>query len=208
MMGVENLPEIEKTILESKIPNQYIEYLLDIRKRILNKAFVLNDQNIKRLDHINEYLRSLTIKLYDRVEEIVNKLDILNDNPEFPDFEIEGTLTYNYNDEDSVLKLDDDKLYNSDFEKIINVIDDIEYRKSIISITQHGYNDARQREFYINSKCSEYPWHDIPLDICYATHYICSHSLYSIPDLIRLNDFWVEVNYKSQCIVEQPKLEV
>ena len=38
---------------------------------------------------------------------------------------------------------------------------------------------------------------------CYATHVICVHNEYSLPDLLRLNDFWVEVQFKCQHFIFQ-----
>jgi hypothetical protein len=39
--------------------------------------------------------------------------------------------------------------------------------------------------------------------ICYAMHAICVHNEYSLLDLLRLNDFWVEVQITCQHIVSQ-----
>jgi len=39
--------------------------------------------------------------------------------------------------------------------------------------------------------------------ICHAIHDLSDHKPYSIPDILRMNDFWVEVTVKHQHIVEQ-----
>ena len=39
--------------------------------------------------------------------------------------------------------------------------------------------------------------------ICHAVHQLTDHQLYSIPDLLRLNDFWAEVNLTIQSITDQ-----
>ncbi len=41
------------------------------------------------------------------------------------------------------------------------------------------------------------------INICYAVHNLTDHLGYSIPDLIRLNDFWAEVRLTVQSITEQ-----
>ena len=50
-------------------------------------------------------------------------------------------------------------------------------------------------------------WLDHPafkhICICHAVHDICTHKSYSIPDLLRMNDFWCEVKITHQHIVEQ-----
>lgn len=201
---MEELIELENRISklnkESSHSKEELEDLLYERQRILNKAFIINEKNLERLSKVNEYLRTLTIKLFNRVEEFSNKLDLLNDNSDFSDYELEGTLTFSYNDKDSILEFDDDDQYGSDFHSMINIIDDVDSQNLCFTIYQHTLYDNESRDFYINSDCKEYPWWDIPLHIYYATHWFCSHSLYSLPDLIRLNDFWVEVNYVSQYI--------
>ena len=42
-----------------------------------------------------------------------------------------------------------------------------------------------------------------PFCVCYAIHDICTHKPYSIPDLLRLNDFWSEAKLVCQHIVQQ-----
>lgn len=39
--------------------------------------------------------------------------------------------------------------------------------------------------------------------VCHAIHDICTHKPYSIPDLLRLNDFWVEAHLVCQHIIDQ-----
>lgn len=39
--------------------------------------------------------------------------------------------------------------------------------------------------------------------ICHAVHQLTGHQLYSIPDLIRLNDFWAEAKLTIQSITRQ-----
>ena len=39
--------------------------------------------------------------------------------------------------------------------------------------------------------------------VCHAVHDICTHKPYSIPDLLRLNDFWVEAHLVCQHIIDQ-----
>ncbi len=41
------------------------------------------------------------------------------------------------------------------------------------------------------------------LVVCHAVHDICTHKPYSIPDLLRLNDFWVEAHLICQHIIDQ-----
>ena len=41
------------------------------------------------------------------------------------------------------------------------------------------------------------------ITICHAVHDLCTHKYYSIPDLLRMNDFWIEIKITHQHIVDQ-----
>ena len=190
-----------KSVLHKK--SRYLEDLLLKRREILNDLFVPSSANLKRLERVNEYLYNLTIKLYQRVSQMASKkIDWFNQ-PDFDDsYNLEGTLIFQYNEEDSVLKLKDDGYYGSDFPAIIEIIAKFHNR----------YSPAIQ-QFYLDSELledgkswNEYPFHDKEYDnliICHAVHDICNHKLYSIPDLLRLNDFWAEVKLTVQSITDQ-----
>ena len=39
--------------------------------------------------------------------------------------------------------------------------------------------------------------------ICHAVHELCQHKMYSIPDLLRMNDFWCEVRVTHQLLSDR-----
>ena len=39
--------------------------------------------------------------------------------------------------------------------------------------------------------------------ICHAVHELCQHKMYSIPDLLRMNDFWCEVKVTHQLLSDR-----
>lgn len=190
-----------KTGLHKK--SRYLEDLLLRRREILNDLFVPSSANLKRLERVNEYLNNLTIKLHQRVSQMASKKSEWYDQPDFDDsYNLEGTLMFQYNEEDSVLKLEDDGYYGSDFSAIIEIIAEFHNRYS--PAIQQFYPDS---ELLDDGKSwNEYPFHGKEYDnltICHAVHDICDHKLYSIPDLLRLNDFWAEVKLTVQSITDQ-----
>ena len=44
--------------------------------------------------------------------------------------------------------------------------------------------------------------------ICHAVHDICTHKPYSIPDLLRMNDFWVEAEVTFSTLLPKPTSNV
>ena len=177
--------------------------LLSERQKQLNLLFPWTPVNTARIKQVNCRLGFLSASLRERVTAMQSKAKFICDNPEFDDdYEIEGTLSYNWNDSDSVLILDDDSAYGSDFNLMIAVID------SFLFNYEPVYKNILR--VYPNSETIDenFSWNESPLvcpeiNICYATHYICCHSYYSIPDLLRLNDFWAEVKFVEQSITTQ-----
>lgn len=182
-----------------------VRSLLESRRNIMNDMFRPSEENMLRFKAVNERLFTLTCKLHDRVKAMEAKLSLIMDCPDFDDdHELEGTLRYCFNSEDSVLKLKDDYEYVSDFTLMIKLI------------TDSGYGTVKENIECIH--CSSTPlddglsWNEYPFSgrrefddiiICHAVHQLTGHQLYSIPDLIRLNDFWAETKLTLQSITEQ-----
>ncbi len=182
-----------------------VRLLLDSRREILNEMFLPSDENMLRFKAVNERLFTLTRQLHDRVKALESRLPFVMDCQDFDDdHELEGTLRYCFNSEDSVLKLEDDCEYGSDFTLMIKLIADF------------GYGTVKENIEWIH--CSSTPlddgqsWNEYPFSgrrefadiiICHAVHQLTGHQFYSIPDLIRLNDFWAEARLTIQSITRQ-----
>ena len=178
---------------------EQMEELLNKRRWILNQMFEFTPQNIERIKKIDTRLRNLSVKIHERVKVMESKAQIILDDPDFDDdYEIEGSLAFSWNDENSVLRLDDEN-YGSDFNSMIHITDSFYYAQGRFS---HNIIDVHKKSKNMDE---DIDWNEAPLqhpklNICYATHCICCHKLYSIPDLLRLNDFWCEVKFIEQNI--------
>ena len=198
-----------------------IQDLLDIRKLILNQMFQATSQEIKRFDAVNELLNNLTKKMYHRV---VNLYRALIDGPKDEtfddDYEIRGTLKYVYNGEHSIVELSEDGYYGSDFAYMIELIYWLleEYRgNSEVESCSCRYSPKDTSDMTDEQLgCVDFlddglTWAEGDLRrpefghivICHAVHDICTHKPYSILDLLRLNDFWVEAHLICQHIIDQ-----
>ena len=191
---VGNDPDGLKFKISKEIKKQ-IESLLVERRYILNKMFKWTRFNIQQLQKVNDHLKFLSDSLLERYNAIESKVSLICDNPTFDDdYEIEGSLRFSYESEDSVLQLDEDSSYGSDFQLMCAIIS---CYFNLNAWTSPG--SEKLDELNWNIECLEHS----ELKICYVTHCFCCHGLFSIPDFIRLNDFWTEINFIEQSITQQ-----
>ena len=189
----------------SKEQKEEVKLLLQERRDILNELFQPTEANLAQFCKLNDELYRLTMALNERVKRIVSKKDILLDSNDFDDdYELEGTLKFVFNDETSISRLPDDDYYGSNFAVMIKTLYEVyvDYGiESIVTINEHHGPLDDGVSWY------EYPFNRFPefkdFIICYAVHDLTDHKLYSIPDLLRLNDFWSEVEFKGQSITNQ-----
>ena len=205
----ENIIEIENKIkqivgddpdgLKLKIPKEVkeqLESLLYDRQCILNEMFEWTQPNIQAIQKVNDHLKFLSDSLLERYKSIEKKVPFICDNPDFDyDYEIDGSLRFSYNDDRSVLQLDDDTFYGSDFKLMCAVIN-----WYFDQNTWTSPNSVNLDKLNWNIGC--FHWNP-ELKLCHATYCFCHHGLYSIPDFIRLNDFWAEIIFTEQSITQQ-----
>lgn len=200
-----------------------IKELLNVRQTLLDELFLATSEEIIRLEQVNSLLDELTKKMYHRTASLYRALLSSYRDEEFDDgYEIEGTLKCNvdYDSEDgsygTVLKLENDEFYGSDFGYMIALINEMQDRENIVEC-HIGYKETHTLSMS-NEELDCYDhwddgvsWNEGELNrkelehicICYAMHVICVHNEYSLPDLLRLNDFWVEALVKCQHFVSQ-----
>ncbi len=184
-----------------------VKGLLSDRCALLNEMFCPTPEAMRHFNAVNNRLSTLSRQLRARMRTLDEKRLLIMDCPDFDDdFEIEGRLSFSFNDENSVLKLEDDNYYGSDFAKMICLIDSLIHHKADWHALECIY-------LYSQNLDDNLSWNnDFPfigrgefkdIKICYAVHNLTDHLGYSIPDLIRLNDFWAEVRLTIQSITEQ-----
>lgn len=199
--------------------------LIGVRQVLLNRMFAATDEEVERMDRVNGLLLDLTQQMYRRSAELYRRvLDTTHDQTFDDDVMVEGSLKYGCNGPESVLHLTNDHYYGSDFTRMLQIIDwlyfcradgfelqEIESTlpKSIEPDDSPSMSDA-ELEFaddLDDGTTWAEGWLDHPafkhICICHAMHDICTHKSYSIPDLLRMNDFWCEVKITHQHIVEQ-----
>lgn len=158
---------------------------------------------MERFLRVNNHLYTMTNSLEKRIAGINAQADYIADEWD-DDEEVEGWLRVVYDDGTSVLSLDDDAVYGSDFPLMIKVLTEL--------YEAQGLSDVEYLCRGMSSPDNDMDWHDIPfLDKSEFDNVIISHAVfnltnqksYSIPDLIRLNDFWCEAMIRFQSITQQ-----
>ncbi len=198
-----------------------VEDLINTRCFILNCMFQATPAEIERFRNINDLLYELSLKIYRRTADLYRTLLKSEKDESFDDdYIIEGTLCFGgYNDETSILRLEEDAYYGSDFVYMIDLIHSLtEYRLCESIVNPSIFYDPRHTADMTDKEwdcvdclddgvtwaegCLCHPKLN-SICVCYAVHDLCMHKPYSIPDLLRLNDFWSEAKLTCQHIVQQ-----
>lgn len=180
-----------------------VRTLMGKRKGILNNMFRPNEANMEHFKIVNTRLESLCRQVCKRMESLKQSLPNIIATDFDDDYVLEGELSFCFNDEDSILRLDDD-FYGSDFSLMVCIID---------SLNSGTYWECIER-FYPGQPSLDdgVSWNEYPFSgraefdgivICHAMHNIACHTDYSVLDILRMNDFWAEVHLTFQSITEQ-----
>lgn len=190
---------------EDRAWRETVEGMLKQRCNLLNSMFLPTPENMTRFNQVNNHLYTMAHKMYSRIADINATSYYLADEHDFDDDEVvEGWLRVVFDDDSSVLKLDDDDYYGSNFALMIKVL--TELYKGL------GHEEVEYSDNGINYYDDGTSWMDAPfwnwhefndITICHAVHDLTNHKSFSIPDLLRLNDFWCEVQVKFQSITQQ-----
>lgn len=209
--------------------DDHILSLIELRSKLLDEMFLATPAEMKRFEHQNKRLFALTNKMYHRTAEMYRcwlKADMLpKGEKENRHYEIEGWLEYCFEDETSIITMEEDEYYGSDFLYMHNLIDDYQRnryhrgRSEIAScsadVDSSKLPDMADEELgFVNELDDGQSWaegslHNPAFDkycICYALHAICTHAPYSIADMLRMDEFWVQTDMKWDCI-DNPKCE-
>ena len=172
-----------------------------------------------RLEQVNRLLSDLTQKMYSRSTALYRQVLATTYDRQFDDdVEVKGTMQFAYNGRGSVLEMGNDCVYGSDFHRMICIIDQISIgmqpiiAQCRIKVNLTNHPEKADTELKFEDECNDgISWQDSPFDnpvfahirICPALHRVCSHGLYSIPDLLRMNNFCCDVTVVHQHVVEQ-----
>ena len=189
-----------------------IELLLDQRRTLLNWMFRETPQEVARMDLLNTRLFDLTKRLRVKMADVCEDLASRQRDDFDDDYEVEGTIKFSYNEEDSVLSYERADEYGSDYRLMIatnNFLTGEEYQHFLEFNCRYNWN----REGILKSGnlddgqswCHHTPGVFEGICICYTTACFCRYLGYPIQDVLQLNDFWDEVHVRYQHFATQNK---
>lgn len=201
---------------------EQLREMLGRRCVLLNNMFMCTPDEVDAFKKVNDRLTDLTKKMHTKALSLYRALLKDGYDPDFDDdITLEAALRYVYSDEYESVVQDDSKrnIYGSDFAHMLDILYDYyedacwpdcawcsaSYRLDLnpdMTAEEYGLYD------FLNNDTT---WAESWLDreefkeicICHAVHDLCTHKYYSIPDLLRMNDFWIEIKITHQHIVDQ-----
>ena len=93
--------------------------------------FLATPAELERFEKVNALLYDLTQKLYTHTGILYRKTIVDYDREFTDDMEFESKLRYSYNGKSSLLWLEENEYYGSDFDRMLNILDQYvdEYKK-------------------------------------------------------------------------------
>ena len=169
---------------------EVLDSLWSTRVKILNVMMLHpTDAEIARLGHQNDKLRELSKDAFAQGRNLWQSL-LHSPHLKADDdrYDVEEHVGFCYNDEDSVLKMDNDDYYGSDFEYMLhfhcNFRDSGRYYVGEPLVADDGTNWNLD---YLDNQAFD------RFCICHLLHSLHSHEYYSLPDILRMDDFYVHV---------------
>ena len=178
----------------------YLVKLIEKRKDTLDALFQATPNEVVRMDKLNDQLKAITRQMHERVA-IVNEdaAKIFVDG----NFEVEGRLNYNPNAAGAILQMENDEYFGSDFAKIHQVIDmlfdqgylpikcaDFVRASDLVNDFDDGRWETAYEDWQPQAEKLKY------INICFAIHSLNAYHPYSIPDILRMNNFEITVTIK------------
>lgn len=182
--------------------------LLLTRGMILDEMMQHTPEEMERFRYQNDRLLRLT---KEAIKQEKNMIQMFFHTPYREEdlmlYDLDKSLVFTWGDEDAVIKMSNDDYYGSDFGYMLHLIVELTERipcdANLINgccILFHGEKEAMAENantlddgttwadgLYLHHEA----FHDIC--ICYAVHAVCTHLPYSIPDLLRMDNFYVSV---------------
>lgn len=197
-----------------------IALLLIYRSTYLDKMFLGTPEEVRRFEILNDKLIKMADDMRARAAMLWETMTGMKKMARFDDeYEVEGILKIQgWDDDDEVLKLPEDEYYGSDFQFMSEVLHEMipecmnqAFCHCVIAPEQLATGDTTSGTAFTDTMEDGVTWAEGPLChpalshicICYPIHDICTHYQFSIPDLLRINDFKTTVSLKIEHRITQ-----
>ena len=200
-----------------------VQELMSNRSYLLHLLFEkhCSPEEVARLEKVNTLLLDLTNRTYKRTASLARKVLSMPREELDDDLTVEGKLVPEFDLTSSVLRLEDDAYYGSDFARMAAILQETEeYQPGMAdvrcyldqienftpAITDNELGCANELD---DGTSWAEAWLSIPplehITICYALHALVTHMNWSIPDVLRINDYKIEVTLTVQQFSDQDR---
>jgi len=187
-----------------------IEAYLGQRSWLIKDEFRFTPEIVKHIERVNQILTDKTAKVVKKASELDRQMQVIKAAGDdfLDDYEIEGTVDIYYDGENLFQLLDEDENDGqSDYHAMAEILCDINtlHLRSFCFSDRNTTNENEEK-IYLDEMLKR-NWNIELLSapelshieyFCYASHCLFCDSNYSISDIIRINDFWSEVNVQWQ----------
>ncbi len=200
-----------------------VQEIMSDRSFILHLLFEKHctPAEVARLEKVNALLLDLTNRTYKRTASLARKVLPIPREELDDDLTVEGKLIPEFDLPYSVLRLEDDNYYGSDFVRMAAILQETEeYQPGMADVRCYldqieNFTPAITDEELgcANTMDDGTTWGEAwlripPLEhiiICYALHALVTHMNWSIPDVLRINDYKIEVTFTVQQYSDQDR---
>ena len=181
---------------DGSLPNERYERMMKLlrrRRQILNWMCVYSENEMKRIEELDSMLTKVTQEMYNDLDTL-HTGRIATPNMEQYNYStwLEARLSFNYSGENSVVTLEEDTYYGSQFDKMLNLLSAEEGNLS--------YRSACSAYRALISAALTNPDKD-KHDLCSALLGLLGHPIYSVPDVLRMNSFKIKILMEQERIV-------
>ena len=197
----------------------FVHRLMGRRKEILDTLFKVHctDAEIDRLKRINNMLLDRTNRMFKSTADIYRSYLAISNGSKRDVYKICRNIVPIFSQPCSILRLEDDYYYGSDFVRMAVILQETEdymLDMSLVNPNSGGneMSSMTDEELGCKNKFDDgISWAKgllqdpklKHLNICYALHALCTHMNYSLPDILRINDFKIEITLTVQQFFDQ-----
>ena len=200
-----------------------VHEMMSTRSYILNLLFEKHctPAEVARLEKVNTLLLDLTNRTYARTASLARNVLATPREDLDDDITIEGKLVPEFDLPYSVLRLEDDNYYGSDFVRMAAILQETEkYQPGMADVRCYPHQikvytpNISDKELGCANEMDDgstwaEAWLAIPplqhITICYALHALVTHMNWSIPDALRINDYKIELTFTVQQFSDQER---
>jgi len=176
-----------------------LRLLLFERKSLLDRMFLATDEECQRMVWQNQRLHELTIRVKNKMADICEELATKPKDDFVDDYEVRGTVCFDFGDLDDFYPLPGAECYGSNFPLMMSAIYMLDEKQQTVEYHCHHTDD---RETILeDSLDDDQSWaHEIPVSSNFEGTYIwhttvdfCRDMYYAVLDVLQMKTFWSEV---------------